>query len=142
MSLKIDNAVYKSLKETGVAAQGDLLVYSFALYPVVREGMEVVHSSDGRHVVAHSETGHHHVLQAYTPPAGMLAKMADPVLFRNLKSQDPEMTSVVEIPEGSLAEIVHLRPNYTHETHVLPPGTWVLARQRRPTPQGWEKVSD
>ena len=30
----------------------------------------------------------------------------------------------------------------THGTILVPPGVWYLIRQQRPTPEGWEIVTD
>lgn len=140
--MKVNNRAYEALLQEGITAQGDLLIVNIALLPTVHDDWEVVHSPGGRHVVAHSETGHHHILKAYTPPTGLMAHMAAPQLFRNPKAEDREMLSVVKIPPDSLGEIVHMREFDTHETHILPAGTWVLLRQGRPTPEGWKKVTD
>jgi hypothetical protein len=142
VSVKVNNKAYDALIRDGITAQGDLLIVNIALLPTVHDGWEVVHSPNNRHVVAHSETGHHHILGAYTPPASLLAHMAAPVLLRDPKAADREMVSVVKVPDDSLGEIVHMRDFDTHETHILPPGNWVLLRQGRPTPEGWKKVQD
>jgi len=140
--MKINNEAYHALKRDGVAAQGDLLIVNINLMRVVHDDWEIVHSADGGHTVAHSETGHHHRLE-YAPQDGLLANMRAPTLYRDPKAQDKEMRSVVVIDEvGPPAQIVHLRGYDRHETHILPPGTWVLLRQGRPTPEGWQKVTD
>lgn len=141
MSLKINNAAYNALVRDGIAAQGDLLIVNINLCPMgkFKEEWEVVVSTDGRHTVAHSETGHHHQLRPYSPSPGVVLRA--PTLWRDNKSPTPEMKSVVEVGE-ELAEIVHLRNHDTHETHILPAGTWVLLRQGRPTPEGWKVVAD
>tara|TARA_Y100000389_G_scaffold195660_1_gene227412 strand:- start:827 stop:1261 length:435 start_codon:yes stop_codon:yes gene_type:complete len=140
----INNAAYTALCRDGIAAQGDLLIVRADKIGEVKDGWEVVTSAHGEHVVAHSETGHHHVLRAYSPPTGILAGMAlqNPVLWRNPKAENPELRSIVDVPEGGLAEIAHLRSNHTHETHILPPGCWVLIRQQRPLDGAWSVVAD
>lgn len=145
--MQIDNATFKALMNDGISAQGDLLIVRRDLLGATREGWEVVVSTlGGRHVVAHSETGHHHVLGGYTPPGGLLANMTlkHPNLWRNpkLPADQQEIRSIVEVPADSLGEIVHMRETHRHETHILPPGEWVLIRQQRPTPEGWRVVAD
>lgn len=80
-------------------------------------------------VVAHSETGHHHVVEA----------RGDAVvsLFRGQDS----MVCYLQI-EGAPADVVHHRPFDTHETVCLPPGLWEVRRQREATPEGWRRVED
>ena len=130
-----NNNAYKALLEEGIAAQGDLLIVRADLIQEVKDEWEVVVSTSGHYVVAHSEAGHHHVLR---PLAGSLQS---PVLWRDPRAENPELRSIVEVPEGC-SEIVHMRSNHTHETHILPPGEWVLIRQQRPTPEGWAVVTD
>ena len=140
----ISDKTYVGLLADGMAAQGDLLVVRADMVNDVKDDWEVVFSEDGSFVVAHSETGHHHVLRGYRPPTGLVAgqSLKSPVLWRDPKAENPELRSIVEVPEGTLAEIVHLRDNHTHGTLRLPAGVWVLIRQQRPTPEGWEVVAD
>jgi hypothetical protein len=77
-------------------------------------------------VVAHSETGHHHVIRA---PEGAFA-------FYRLDA----MTSYLECEAP--AEIVHLRSFDTHKTISLEPGKYMVRRQREMTPEGWAIVAD
>lgn len=132
---KMSEASFKALMREGIAAQGDLLIVRSDLFTPeeVDDTWEEVISTNGSWVVAHSETGHHHVLRG---TKGSLP----PALLRNSKS--PDLQSLVRIPEGHKAEIVHLRESHTHGTLILPPGAWYLLRQQRPTPEGWEIVTD
>lgn len=135
-----DNPTYKALLADGIAAQGDLLIVSLSLaaangMKIDEPNFEIVAPPQGGHIVAHSETGHHHVL---VPVTGYPA----PALFRNKKLPDPEMQAIVRIGEGGLGKVEHRRDFFTHGEIVLPSGNWVLARQGRPTPEGWKKVQD
>jgi hypothetical protein len=128
---------FKALIMDGIAAQGDLLIVRSDLFTSeeVDPAWEEVISTTGTYVVAHSETGHHHVLRA-------TAGSARPALLRNIRSENSEITSLVRVPKDGTAEIVHLRDSHTHGTIILPPGAWYLLRQQRPTPEGWEVVVD
>ena len=141
--IEIKNRVYEALMREGISAQGDLLIVRSDLIGEVRtnDWEIVISQGGGGQVVAHSETGHHHILRAWSPPKGVLAG-ANPVLWRDPKAENPALRSIVEVLEGSPAEIVHLRSEHTHDLHILPPGCWVLIRQQRPTPEGWEMVTD
>lgn len=83
---------------------------------------------DGReHIVAHSETGHHHVALGGTYYTG-----ADPFVAY-LVTTEPV---VVE----------HRRSTDTHERLELlvdgPEVVWEIRRQREHTPEGWRRVED
>lgn len=75
-------------------------------------------------ILAHSETGHHHVLEGKL--VGMFRKDA--------------MTCYLSLSEP--ADIVHKRPFDTHETLRLTPGIWEVRRQREWSPEGWVRVED
>ena len=107
------------------AAQGDVM---FVRVDTLPEG--VTKKSDGLSaVVAHSETGHHHV-----------AKGERVMLYG---TEDPMVCYLVA--EGVYADVEHLRPWDTHETLRLdgePGAVWKIVRQRESTPEGWRRVED
>lgn len=113
------------------AAQGDLIVRRIRKIP--RDAIDLPASLDG-HVVAHSETGHHHV----AVPVGRAA-------IRHLrpKTTDGEfaLVSFLAVSGGS-ADIVHRRPWDTHDPLRLPAGSWEIRRQREWRPEGWAPVVD
>ena len=107
------------------AAQGDLLIRRIEEIP---SGFEVAASDvEGGVVVAHSETGHHHV---------MLAEPGVEVL-RNLTEPGRAVVQVREV-----AHLEHRRTTHRHETIEFTPGVYELRRQREETPQGWRRVVD
>lgn len=119
----------KKLKTQG--AQGDVLFRRVGNVPAGYEPQK----RSGPVVVAHSETGHNHVVEG------------DGVLF--VKANDPLISYFV--PAGAFADIVHHRPYDTHETIRLLGGgggkskkrvVWEVRRQREYTPQGWRRVED
>lgn len=79
------------------------------------------------HVVAHSETGHHHVALGgdyYTVPGNQMVAY--------LVTRGP-------------VEIEHRRSTDTHETlELLGDGevVWEISRQREHVPEGWRRVED
>ena len=81
-------------------------------------------------VLAHSETGHHHVLDA-----------ADARIFDGPQSGLVCFLSVGEAG-GAYADVVHLRDFDTHATARLTPGYWRVNRQEEPTLDGWRRVED
>lgn len=107
-----------------IAAQGDLLVVRVDEIP---RDAEIVAAAKGRHIVAHSETGHHHTVAARGA--------------RYYAARGDAMTAYLEVT-GHHVELRHHRPHDTHETLRIPRGRWMLRRQREYTPQGWRRVED
>ena len=116
---------------TTMAAQGDVMFIRVEKLP---KGA-VKQPKSEEIIVAHSETGHHHMaLQAheyYTAPGTR-----------------GEMLSYL-VASGSLPIVIeHRRPYDTHETLELkgPPiggeVVWEVRRQREHTPEGWRRVED
>jgi gentisate 1,2-dioxygenase len=110
------------------AAQGDLLLRRIEKLPANAKPLP---AKDGVFVVAHSETGHNHVIDERP----------------NVKwySGDDPMVSYLEVVEATDATetlLRHLRGFNTHKTIVIPPGVFSVRRQREYTPQGWRRVED
>jgi len=101
--------------------QGDLMLIPVDAIP---EGVEEVKAEGENYVVAHSETGHHHVVSARVAKLYMAGAM---VMYLRAKE---------------VVDVRHLRPVDKHETLRLPPGDWKLLRQREGTPEGWRRVED
>ncbi len=121
-------------------AQGDILILP-VLQGDVPEGFTPVPTANGEWIVAHSETGHHHVLMERKSDAPRMQSSDSSVtLFRRQASADVEIESYVKAFDG--AQIVHRRGWDTHETIDLPAGTFLIKRQQQPTPAGWRKVQD
>lgn len=101
------------------AAQGDVIFIRVAEIPAeaAREQTDVV---------AHSETGHHHVVRG---PEGAYSFFRLDTMTAYLECEAP-------------VEIVHLRQHDTHETLRLVPGVYKVRRQREATPEGWAVVAD
>lgn len=105
-----------------MAAQGDLLVRRIDALP---EGITACAGTQGVHVVAHSETGHHHTVTSsgvqYYPVDELLA-------YLDVQAQE--------------VSLEHHRAFDTHEALSIPRGTYELRRQREYTPEGWRRVED
>ena len=120
-----------------IAAQGDIIIRRVDSLPAgVTPATDMAH---GGHIVAHSETGHHHVAIASYTVAGGTVEPDHFVLN--------EMSSYL-VATGDV-DIVHHRPHDTHETLRLlfegDPGgdtVWEITRQREYTPDGWRRVED
>ncbi len=108
-----------------MGAQGDLLVMRVDALP---SGLsEEKHK--GRIVAAHSETGHHHIVEGRDAHEARLFRGADP------------FTCYLQL-QGAGAEVVHHRPFDTHETLGLGPGIWLMRNQREYSPESWRRVAD
>lgn len=110
------------------AAQGDLLIRRIDTIPT----KAVLAKSDaGQFVVAHSETGHNHVV-AERPHVSYFT------------TDDPMVSylRVIEATDATEVYIEHLRSFDTHESIALTPGSYEVRRQREYTPEGWRKVED
>jgi hypothetical protein len=112
---------------TKIAAQGDFMIIRINEIPSNVEPMKI---EDGVYVVAHSETGHNHVMER-----------------TNVEAFVPKDTKEVDLYELFLnvkepTEINHLRSFDTHETLMVPPGQYVIKRQREYTPEGFRRAAD
>jgi len=109
------------------AAQGDFLILRVDNIP---ENMERIPSENGLITVAHSETGHNHVMEAENVAAYKAAGTPTVDLY--------EMFLSVSEP----TEITHLREFDTHAPLLVPPGDYKIFRQREYTPEGFRKAQD
>lgn len=114
-----------------VAAQGEAIIIRINdLTDAERRGLpdpggERVVCDGGQAIVAHSETGHHHVIDS---PDVRLLETSDPLVCRLQLASD--------------AELQHLRTFDTHESWMLPAGEYIVTRQRERGPEGWKRVED
>lgn len=113
-----------------IGAQGDVTFKRVAKLPA---GVQEVKRS-GPVVVAHSETGHHHIIEA-------------PHVL-HYETDNPLVGYVVDVP-GTRApvDVEHLRSFDTHETIRLlneteEPAVWQIIREREWVPEGWQRAQD
>lgn len=103
-------------------AQGDLNIFSIDSMP---DGLKELNpDNDGRHVLAHSETGHHHVIDGNTVRV----------------FEEDEFVSYLEVAEPT--NVVHLRSFDTHQPITLPTGKYRITRQREYIPDGFRRAAD
>ena len=110
----------KTFKNT--AAQGDVYFVRIDELPadvILVDATDVV-------VIAHSETGHHHVMDAQT------------VDMYRLPDEIYECFLVVR----EATPLEHLRPFDTHEALLHEPGIYRVRRQREYVPEGWRRAAD
>lgn len=77
-------------------------------------------------IVAHSETGHHHVVANQNVNFYEVAN--DPLQAYLIINNDVELR--------------HLRSFDTHETQIIGKGIYKIRRQRQNGVEGWERVAD
>lgn len=114
---------------TKAAFQGDVLIRRVK---AVAKGF-TKQKRDGRLIISHSETGHHHAIDDMR-----VAHFADP--------KNP-LVCYLQLGDGceSGVDVVHHRAWDTHEALRLlgqPGDVWEVRRQREWTPEGWRRVAD
>ena len=110
-----------------MAAQGDFIIMKIESLP---EGLIPMEPENNKYVVAHSETGHNHVMERTNVMAFRPKDVKDVDLY--------ELFLVVKEP----TEINHLRSFDTHEALLVPPGNYKIRRQREYTPAGFRRAAD
>lgn len=112
-----------------MAAQGDLLLRCIGApsTPLPPDAAPQTHRGDGAAIVAHSDSGHHHVAMGGRGAVQLFA------------SSDP-LKSYLLAKESS--ELRHERSYDTHESILIPPGLYEVRRQRESVPEGWRRVED
>jgi hypothetical protein len=110
-----------------MAAQGDFLIIRVNELP---EELYPCDMKDGKWVVAHSETGHNHVMEAERVQ-----------MFKiELKDDDAVFELYLNVEEDTPIE--HIRSYDTHETLNVPKGLYKIRRQREYTSAGWRRAAD
>jgi hypothetical protein len=111
-------------------AQGDVV---FIQRKAVPKGAKPIEYGKAL-VVAHSETGHHHIIDRPDATMALFADATDPLI------------SYLQLRGRAIADVVHLRDFDTHETIRLdagsPDSVWEVRRQREWTPERERAVND
>jgi hypothetical protein len=107
-----------------MAAQGDMLLVRIDALP---EGLREVPPINGAYILAHSETGHNHVVLE-RPTVKLFSAM-------------DEFRAYLTV-EGDPAELQHQRSFDTHESLKIAPGIYEVRRQREYTPEGFRRAAD
>src|SRR6185312_11928771 len=102
-----------------IAAQGDMMLIRIEKLPA---DVQPVKADNGRFTLAHSETGHDHVVMERTGVRFFKA-------MDELKAMLAGKPAAFLVVEGDDAELTHLRGFDTHETIVIPAGTYEVRRQ-------------
>ena len=114
----------RTFKKT--AAQGEIGFIRLPDKTKLPKGATQIKPCNGQVVVGHSETGHHHVMDAERTK---LYKLPDSLL---------ECLMVVEKPD----QLEHLREFDKHEPLAFEPGVYKVRYLREYTPEGFRKQED
>lgn len=107
-----------------ISFQGDLSIRRIDTLP---EGLKPAKAEGGHFILAHSETGHHHVVAERS--AQLLIDEANAFIAYLSVAED--------------CEIEHLRNHDTHGSVSLEAGNiYELRRQREYVPEGWRRAAD
>ena len=111
--------VFKNL-----AAQGDVFIKRIDKLP---DNLQPATAQNGKHIVAHSETGHNHTV---------LEKNAQLLIDKT-----NDFIAYLKVDAGG-ALLEHERSFDTHETIKIPEGIYEIRRQREYTPEGYRRAQD
>ena len=112
---------------TKMAAQGDFIIFKIDEIPT---DVETFEGENGKYIVAHSETGHNHVMEMDRVEA-----------FKPKETKDEDLYRLFfDVKQDT--DIVHLRSFDTHETLRVSPGKYEVRRQREYTAEGFRRAAD
>jgi hypothetical protein len=123
----------KIIKTNGVSFHGECTLVRADLLGIdslPADAKEVERDNEGRLMVAHSESGHHHYIAS---PGARLYKTDNPLI------------SFLQVEADAHALLRHAKPvsdSQRHGTQELPSGLYRISIQRESTPEGWRKVAD
>lgn len=107
------------------ARQGDVYIKRVESLP---EGLRIKSADHGQFIIAHSETGHHHVIDA--------------VEGCEVFETDDPLTLYMRVIESTEVVLEHLRSFDTHAPIKFTPGVYRFRLGRERTPEGWRRVAD
>lgn len=112
---------------TKMAAQGDFIIIRINDIPA---DVEAFSPEGDKFVIAHSETGHNHVMERTNVKA-----------YKQTGTQDRDLYKLFLTVEAP-TQIDHLRSFDTHESILVAPGNYEVRRQREYTPEGYRRAAD
>lgn len=121
-------------------AQGEVLIWMKKYAPkellagFANLKLEPMPLENGKLILGHSETGHHHVLE----PVNRAVHVSQAAQALIDKTND----TLVSLKLLEPCEIVHLRDFDTHGGVVLPAGDYIRGIREEQSPEGWRRVAD
>lgn len=106
------------------AAQGDMLIRKIDKLP---DNVNALKSEAGHFVLAHSETGHNHVVKE-TP---------DVQFYQNANDN-----FIAYLVVNNEAVVEHMRSHDTHESIMFKQGVYEIRRQREYIQEGFRRAQD
>ena len=144
------------------ACQGELMFTRVDKLPKKVKLTPVDSTPNGRIIVGHSETGHHHYVMEnvdYSPGEEMsllnsvlaetkargktneaIKATMDKASVSFFSTEDPNVNYLKVA--GKFVDLIHDRSFDTHETLRIPHGLFKVTHQQEFTPSGWQKVQD
>lgn len=112
-----------SVKFKNKCAQGDVFIQKIKKLPA---NLKKVEPEGDKIIVTHSETGHHHLMEAEDVEMYM----------------DPNNPLIAFLEVEKPTELVHMRSFDTHKPILFDKGTYQINRQQEFGVEGWKKVTD
>jgi len=106
------------------AAQGDMLIRKIDILP---DHVKLLNAENGNYVLAHSETGHNHVVKADST-----------VKFY----QHANDNFIAYLVVDNTAVVEHMRSHDTHESIMFKQGVYEIRRQREYIAEGFRRAQD
>ena len=113
-----------------MAAQGDFVIMRVDNLP---KGLKKIDPKNNTYTVAHSETGHDHVM--------VMERPGTVEAFKEKGASDVDLYEMFLLVTEN-TPIEHMRAWDTHETLLVPPGKYKIRRQREYVPEGFRKAAD
>ena len=110
------------------ARQGEVYVMRVKALP---KDAKPARAEEGQFILGHSETGHHHVVEAKPN-----------IKFYSSNNPLVSYLEVIEATDQAEALLEHLRTFDTHDTICFKPGVYRIVNGRESSPEGWRRVSD
>lgn len=119
--------------------QGEVTIWrkEYAPVEIVAEAekgnLKQMNLEKDRLIVGHSETGHHHVIEAVRPVH--VSRAAQALI-------DEANDTFINLKLHEDCKVVHLRANDTHVGFMLPAGDYIIRPDDEQTVEGWRRVAD
>jgi hypothetical protein len=130
----------KEMFESGRCfAQGELRIWMKGYEPQEikydTKNLKEVMPENGRLIVAHSESGHHHAIDVLERPETFYSRTAQRLI-------DSTNDLIAELRINEESKLVHHRQNEQHKTYILPIGTYVCRIDTEFLNDAYRKVAD
>lgn len=121
-------------------AQGEVSIWmkKYAPKEIVdlaeRGALKEMKLENDRLIIGHSETGHHHVIEAVRPSVHV-SKAAQALI-------DETNDLFINLRLAEDCKVTHLRGYDTHTGFMLPAGDYIIRPDDEQTVEGWRRVAD